>query len=138
MLLVVILVATLLICYLCVKKRKQKKELDWTRDIFVMDDVPHITSGSSVRKAKDSSVMLQPVDPFEFPRSKLVFLNTILGEYSNPLGITSCTKLSVISLLKALGLELASCFDTLCGLLMLLLYSLFLYVFWSLNNAFGF
>lgn len=81
-LILLILVTALIICCLHAKrqKQKQKREVDWTQDIFVTDEIPHITSGSSLKKAKNGSMLLQSVDPFEFPRSKLVFLNTLLGE----------------------------------------------------------
>ena len=82
-LILLIFVAALIICCFHTKwkRQKQKREVDWTRDIFVTDEIPHITSGSSLKKAKNGSMLLQPVDPFEFPRSKLVFLNTLLGKY---------------------------------------------------------
>ena len=43
------------------------------------DDVLQADSGSAACK---SVVALQSVDPFEFPRNKLVFLNTVLGKHT--------------------------------------------------------
>ena len=46
-----------------------------------MDDILHITGGSETDKsAKNQALFQSTVDPLEFPRNKLVFLNTILGK----------------------------------------------------------
>lgn len=110
-LILLILVTALIICCLCIKRQgqKQMRAVDWTQDIFVTYEIPHIARESSLKKANNSSMSLQPVDPFEFPRNKLVFLNTLLGKYlysvhCSPLRITSCTQLSAMGKLNRLGL----------------------------------
>ena len=80
-LLVLIIVTTLILCCLrCTRQREQRKP-DWTKDIFVTDDdVLHITgTGVTYKTSKNQALLMQSVDPLEFPRNKLVFLNTILG-----------------------------------------------------------
>lgn len=78
-LLILIIAATFTYCCLrhIVRKREQRKS-DWTKDIFVTEDILHIT-GTTEKSAKNQA-LLQAVDPLEFPRNKLVFLNTILGK----------------------------------------------------------
>lgn len=78
-LLILIIAATFTYCCLrrIMRQREQKKS-DWTKDIFVTEDILHIT-GATEKTAKNQA-LLQSVDPLEFPRNKLVFLNTILGK----------------------------------------------------------
>ena len=82
-LLLLVIAALFLVCCSCIRKRKRQRKSDWTRDIFVTDDdILHISSTNSAckLKGKSNSMPLQAVDPFEFPRNKLVFLNTVLGK----------------------------------------------------------
>lgn len=62
-------------------RQRERRKSDWTKDIFVMDDILHITGASETDKsAKNQALFQTTVDPLEFPRNKLVFLNTILGK----------------------------------------------------------
>ena len=80
-LLILIIAATLIYCCLrhIMRQREQRKS-DWTKDIFVTDDILHITGTSTSEKSAKTQALFQSVDPLEFPRNKLVFLNTILGK----------------------------------------------------------
>ena len=80
-LLILIIAATLIYCCLrhIMRQREQRKS-DWTKDIFVTDDILHITGTSTTDKSAKNEALFKSVDPLEFPRNKLVFLNTILGK----------------------------------------------------------
>ena len=79
-LLFLIITATLVLCCIRHMRQREQRKSDWTKDIFVTDDVLHITGSGVIEKSAKNQALLHSEDPLEFPRNKLVFLNTILGK----------------------------------------------------------
>lgn len=83
LLLILVISTTLVFCCLRRARLRKERESHWTKDIFVTNDIHHIPKANVLNKSATNKTFFERADPLEFPRNKLVFLNSVLGKSSN-------------------------------------------------------